>query len=38
MLEEYILVRDIFEESIKEIAKRKVVADLGSARHFNKQL
>lgn len=35
---EYILDRDIFDESIREIAKKKVVINLGSATRFHKQL
>ncbi len=35
---EYILDRDIFGDSIREITKNKVVIDLGSATRFHKQL
>lgn len=35
---EYILDKDLFDESIKEIAKLREVIDLGSAVRFHKQL
>lgn len=38
MRSELVLDRDIFDESIREIVKRKVVVDLGSSTRFNKQL
>lgn len=35
---EYVFDRDIFEESIRQISKKRAVVDLGSAVRFNKQL
>ena len=35
---EYILDRDIYDESMREIANRKIVIDLGSATPFSKRL
>lgn len=38
MLKEYILDRNIFEESIREIAKKEIILDLGGKERFHKAL